>query len=451
MKLYGLPVLFLVAIHCPGQGNVGIGTNTPNTNALLQVHTGSSLSKGFLVTGEAGASSSVPSLGAGSRLLFFPGKAAFRAGAVLGTQWDNSNVGSYSMATGFNTVAAGEYATAMGYGSSANAIATAMGYNTAANAFYSTAMGRETIANGESSTAIGYKTTTSNIAAFASGYLTKANGYASTAMGIGSTSSGAYSFAAGQGSTASGQASTALGYYATSSSDYSFAWGNQAKATGVVSFAAGDGAYATGLVSVAMGSLTEASGPFSTALGKLVSTNGFKGGFSIGDSDPNNEGVTYHGTPDQFVARFWNGYYLLTSGNNVRSGVMIGHNGNAWVSICDKNAKENFEPVDGNVVLEKIKQIRFTSWNYKHQDPSLYRHYGIMAQDFFNSFGRDKYGTIGNDTTVNPIDMIGIDMAAIQALEKRTAALKTENEQLKLENQALELRLQKLEKLVTRE
>jgi hypothetical protein len=44
---------------------------------------------------------------------------------------------------------------------------------------------------------------------------------------------------------------------------------------------------------------------------------------------------------------------------------------------------------------------------------------------------------VKNDTPVNPIDMIGIDMTAIQALEKRTANLKYENVALKEENRQL--------------
>ena len=70
-----------------------------------------------------------------------------------------------------------------------------------------------------------------------------------------------------------------------------------------------------------------------------------------------------------------------------------------------------------------------------------------MAQDFNNAFGHDKYGTIGNDTTVNPIDMIGIDMAAIQALEKRTNQLKIENEKLKNEDAALNKKLAEVTEL----
>jgi hypothetical protein len=105
-----------------------------------------------------------------------------------------------------------------------------------------------------------------------------------------------------------------------------------------------------------------------------------------------------------------------------------------------------------NICIAAV-EIENMSWATHKKDVTLsikllnkgLRHYGIMAQDFYNAFGHDNYGTIGNDTTVNPIDMIGIDMTAIQALEKRTADLKAENENLKMQNDKLQARLQKLE------
>lgn len=274
---------------------------------------------------------------------------------------------------------------------------------------YSVAMGFHTKASGRVSTSFGVSTTASE--------------FASTSFGALTSASGDYSLATGYSTVASGSSSLATGYQTTASGNYSLATGFQTTASGNYS--------------LATGFQTTASGLYSTAIGKEVNINGHQGAFSIGDSDPNNEGVTISGVPDQFVARFWNGYYLMTSGNNVRSGVAISHNGNAWVSICDKNLKENFEPLNGEEVLRKIAGIRFSSWNYKQQDPQQYRHYGIMAQHFYNAFGKDKYGTIGNDTTVNPIDMIGVDMAAIQALEKRTQKI----EQLQKENSALKNQL----------
>jgi FtsZ-binding cell division protein ZapB len=265
------------------------------------------------------------------------------------------------------------------------------------------------------------------------GNQTKANGSSSIAMGDGTIASGFSSTAMGNGTLASGLISTAMGVNTNAIGDYSTAIGNTTTASG--------------RISLATGNETIASGDNSTAMGKKVNTNFKPGAFIIGDNDPNGEGSTLSGKSDEFVARFWNGYYFLTSGNNTRFGVQIGHNGNSWTSICDKNRKENFEPIDGDEVLQKIAKMNFTSWNYKMQDAKTYRHYGIMAQDFYNAFGHDKYGTIGNDTTVNPIDMIGIDMAAIQALEKRTTDLKIEIAALKDQNIALQQNLSDVDAL----
>src|SRR5229473_1022340 len=66
----------------------------------------------------------------------------------------------------------------------------------------------------------------------------------------------------------------------------------------------------------------------------------------------------------------------------------------------DRNLKESFQPVDGEVVLSKIGGLSLTSWNYIGQDAKQFRHYGPMAQDFFAAFGHDAIGTIGTDTTI---------------------------------------------------
>ena len=331
-KLYFIAVFISIFVFTTTNAQVGIGTTTPNAAAALHVEIGTSQTTGLLVTGVYNNlfSATVPDLGQGPRMMFYPGKAAFRAGFASGTGWDNINVGQGSVALGSTTKASGNYSTALGFSTTASgAFSNAMGYSNLASGHYSTAIGNSNTASGENSIAMGYQTI--------------------------------------------------------------------------------------------------ASGLNSTAIGYKVSTNNQTGALIIGDSDPLAQGPVSSGFPDEFVARFNNGYYFLTSGNINRFGVSIGHYGNAWVSICDKNRKENFEELDGEDVLQKISKINFTSWNYKMQDPKIYRHYGIMAQDFYRAFGHDKFGSIGNDTTVNPIDMIGIDMTAIKALEKRTENLKGEN------------------------
>ena len=172
MKKY-IPLVLLLSVICQlvSAQNVGIGTTTPNTSALLQINTGSSTTKGILVTGTYNAASTVPDLGAGSRMMFYPGKAAFRAGYVNGTQWDNTNVGFFSTAIGVNTTASGN-------------TSTAMGSNSIASGNNSTAMGGFTVADGASSTAMGGGSTAGGIYSTAMGLNTIAKGYASTVIGM---------------------------------------------------------------------------------------------------------------------------------------------------------------------------------------------------------------------------------------------------------------------------
>ena len=102
----------------------------------------------------------------------------------------------------------------------------------------------------------------------------------------------------------------------------------------------------------------------------------------------------------------------------------------AFTAVSDKTQKENFQPVDGEEVLGKIRGFELSSWNFIGHDPKKFRHYGPMAQDFFAAFGYDGVGQIGSETTINSGDLAGILMIAVQALEKRTAELKQKEAQL---------------------
>lgn len=155
--------------------NTFAGDQTVNGN-LTQTGTTVNLTvaNGFVASGtyDTGA---MPASGAGTRMMFYPRKAAFRAGYINSTQWDDANVGAYSTATGYNTTAKGFASTAMGSSATASGSAsTAMGSNTTASGNYSTATGIDTIASGNYSTAMGQST-------IASGFGTTAMGnYAST-------------------------------------------------------------------------------------------------------------------------------------------------------------------------------------------------------------------------------------------------------------------------------
>jgi hypothetical protein len=112
-----------------------------------------------------------------------------------------------------------------------------------------------------------------------------------------------------------------------------------------------------------------------------------------------------------------------------------------FTAVSDKTKKENFQPVDGEEVLGKIRGFELSSWNFIGHDPKQFRHYGPMAQDFYAAFGHDGVGQIGSETTINSGDLAGILMIAVQALEKRTAELKQKEARIAV----LESRLEALE------
>jgi Chaperone of endosialidase len=103
----------------------------------------------------------------------------------------------------------------------------------------------------------------------------------------------------------------------------------------------------------------------------------------------------------------------------------------------DKHKKENIQPVDGEEVLRKLRGLTVTSWNYIGHDPTQFRHYGPMGQEFFAAFGHDGIGTIGSPTTITSADMAGVLMIAVQTLERHTAVLQQENALLKESVEAL--------------
>ena len=124
---------------------------------------------------------------------------------------------------------------------------------------------------------------------------------------------------------------------------------------------------------------------------------------------------------------------IVNASNKVRLGntfVTVIEGQVAVTASSDKTKKENFQPVEGEAVLGKIRGFELSSWNFIGHDPKQFRHYGPMAQDFFAAFGQDGVGQIGSETTINSGDMAGILMVAVQALEKRTAELKQKEAQV---------------------
>ena len=108
----------------------------------MSLHTNGSLYVGGDYDGDI-SSTGLPVSGAGTRLLWYPGKASFRAGFIDATQWDAANIGIYSQAMGYNVRASGNYS-------------LALGNNCVAAGLSALAVGENNTASGASSVAMGY-------------------------------------------------------------------------------------------------------------------------------------------------------------------------------------------------------------------------------------------------------------------------------------------------------
>ncbi len=148
----------------------------------------------------------------------------------------------------------------------------------------------------------------------------------------------------------------------------------------------------------------------SFAAGRRAKAN-HNGAFVWGDST--NADVTSFGT-NTFTVRAAGGvrFYSSTDTEAPAPGVELPAGDSAWAAISDRNAKENFEPVDARRVLERLVTMPIETWNYKSQAPSI-RHIGPMAQDFREAFG------VGHDEKrISTVDADGVALAAIQGLHR---------------------------------
>jgi hypothetical protein len=177
---YGGSNSFTEKARITGNGNMGIGTSVP----LARLHVADS---NVVFTGAASLPANPvnpPVSGPGIRMMWYPDKAAFRAGYAFGTTWDKGNIGNYSFATGNGSLASGTGSFANGVALAYGNYSSSMGTSWAVGAFsvalcaststgeYSVSAGYQTNAKGAASVAVGsYNDQTDNPSALFSGVL----------------------------------------------------------------------------------------------------------------------------------------------------------------------------------------------------------------------------------------------------------------------------------------
>ena len=240
-------------------------------------------------------------------MMWYPAKAAFRAGSVDDTQWDIAKIGLASFAAGKNTTASGENSTALGV-------------------------------------------------------LTWATGQASVAIGYSAAASAKYSLALGPGTIASGDVSTAIGYNATASGEGSVAIG-----TNLVSTGSSTTTEATGTASVAIGDALASRGARSVVLGSYAKAlQAGSGSFVFGDGSGSLANSLDVNTPNSFVARATGGVQFITG----VGGCSLPAGGGQWACASSRLLKTDFADVDGEGVLAKLREMPVQSWSYSAEGPA---------------------------------------------------------------------------------
>jgi hypothetical protein len=346
---------------------------------------------------------------------------ATHSATVVSGGFHNNATGEYATVGGGNgNVASGRLANVSGgYNNEALGARSVIGGGFDNQATDSTA----TIGGGEDNIASGHHSTV------AGGDGNEAsNAWSTVGGGWHNYASGAYStVAGGQNNNASnraavggGQGNQATNVFATVSGGYN-------------SRASGYGATVVG------GRENYASGDYSVAAGSRVIINAsHHGAIVFADSS---EHFFYSAAEDEFAVRATGGVRLVTGVDGTGTpiaGATLASGSGTWGSLSDRNAKTNFEPVDADEILQRVADLKISSWNYKAQDPSI-RHIGPVAQDFYSAF---ELGA--TDKRITTVDADGVSLAAIQALNKK---LREKDAQIS----DLEQRIAQLEAIVMKE
>ncbi|MGJ8651883.1 MAG: beta-propeller fold lactonase family protein [Opitutaceae bacterium] len=141
---------------------------------------------------------------------------------------------------------------------------------------------------------------------------------------------------------------------------------------------------------------------------------------------------TLNGSNDDYINFDDGSEYLSWNESNGRFEFSDEVAATVFTPTSDRNAKENFQSIDAQEILEKLIELPLSKWQFIKDDGGT-RHIGPVAQDFYATFN------VGSDNRhISTTDADGVALAAIQGL----------NQKLEEENTELRDRIQRLETLV---
>ena len=179
-----------------------------------------------------------------------------------------------------------------------------------------------------------------------------------------------------------------------------------------------------------------AAGNYSFAVGNRAQAL-YSGDFVWADSQNTNFAAT---ASDQVSFRCQGGVRFTSGSGAANQTVAWTPGSGGWSFPSDRNLKDRFQPVDDESVLARVAQLPIVEWSYKGY---AQRHIGAMAQDFHAQFPLNN-----DDKSLNDADLHGVELAAIQGLDRKLEQKETEITELQQQNAALEKRLENLEQMV---
>jgi hypothetical protein len=420
-------------------GRVGIGTTNPS--ARLHVADSS-----VVFTGPASLPvipSMPPLSGAGTRMMWYADKAAFRVGSVSGNQWDKDSIGNWSIAMGENSKALGHWSLALGL----NANSRTDGCISIGAGSYSSgispsvAIGLNAVANNENTLSIG----NDNIA------------------------SGAYSIAIGAGNRTTGWGSFAYGMGNHTTGDGSMAFGVNTKSNGVASTSFSRETIANGDFSSTLGAFTQANGYGSTVIGirndSIVSAQTSFGPstplFIIGNGNPFGQN---NFRSNALVVRYDGRMGLGTNFPNGQFELSLDEGRKPATSTWTITSDERLKVIEGNYTkgLHEILQLNPINYHYKNVEGRSFtnkvlekQQVGFSAQAvqqiFPDAVGKDDDGYLNlnlHPILVAQINAIKEQQTQIETQRIQNIDLQNQIDLLKKQNELLNNRLEKLESLI---
>jgi hypothetical protein len=393
-------------------GNIGIGTNTPA--ARLHVNDSS-----VVFTGPAPLPTTPgdpPVSGVGTRMMWYPDKAAFRVGYIsdfvsTSAYWDKQNIGYGSFACGSDTKASG------GFAFSAGLVNEATGYA-------STALGQYNRASGSGS--------------LASGNFSLASGFNSFVIGNNCLASGANSTAFGNFSESNSYASFSIGRYNDPIMSFSDITGATTWRPTDPLFVLGNGtstvARSNAFIIAKNGEtgINVANGMPAAALHIKGTSATFDAHLRLETAGANTEycNILYDGNTKFRNFGVGDEYQWRNAANSTI--MRLQENGNLTINglftSSDKRLKEKITPLQNS--LQKITSLGGYSYFWKDPNRSPNLQAGVMAQQVEAIMPElvttDEAGT----KAVNYNGLIPYLIEAIKELKKENEALKTKMEQL---------------------